>query len=126
MNFDKSLIDTSKKTNTIFIDMVGIGEPLPTDKFKVLKKQAEEDRFGSTRISTMVDITGVEDHKLHTMCRNLVSNLKQLLHGSYEITVVGDKVEVMHVLIPETVGSVSAEVSIGHKSKKVKIHLKLY
>ena len=126
MNFDKSLITTKRSTNTIEIERVGIGEPLKTDKFQVLPKQVADDNFGSIRISTMVDISDVEDHKLHTICRNLVSMLKQSLHGDYEILVKGEKVEVMYAELPDTVYDVSCIISISHKTKKVAIKLKLY
>jgi len=56
-----------------------IGVPLPTNKLVVDTKRAANDKFGSTRASTIGDMTEIEDHQLHIVSRNLVENLAPIL-----------------------------------------------
>jgi hypothetical protein len=129
MNFDTSLIDSKKAANKFEIDPSYIGVPLPTDKSVLAKKHDIGEKFGTKKVFTIVEITNIDDHKLHSMASNLSTNITQKVGQDDEIPVKTNKVELMDITpssLPNYVTRVSATVQISHTKKSVVIRLKLY
>jgi len=102
---------------------------LSTDKFILAEKQDVGEKFGTKKVSTIVDITNIDDHKLHSVTRNLVTSIAQKVAQDYEIIVKTDKVEIIDVSpssMPDDVSGVSATVQVTHTKKSVVIKLRLY